>query len=333
MYKRALISVYDKTGLEEFLQPLVNQGLQIVSTGGTAKFLKSKAFPVQEVQELTHFPEILSGRVKTLHPHIFAPLLAREWEKADQDTLKKYQLPPFDLLIVNLYPFAEKAQNLPDKEAVEWIDIGGPSLLRAGAKNYFSLMTVCDPEDYPLIQKQNTLPLRKQMSLKVFESLAVYNSQIAQSLKNSASLNPPSQPSKKPLQIQATFFKSLRYGENPHQTGQWFKSSEAGLNETGLRGAGLYGAGLHEAQILQGKELSYNNLLDFDNAVQALNEFTEPCVVAVKHNNPCGIGAGKSPPLALQKALSADPLSVFGALLAFNREVDQDCAQQLKEIF
>ena len=274
------------------------------------------------MRELTAFPEILSGRVKTLHPSIFAPLLAREWEEEDQNVLKKYNMTAFDLLIVNLYPFEEKAENLEDKKKVEWIDIGGPSLLRAGAKNYFSVMTVCDPNDYAVIQKQNDLFLRKEMAVKVFKKIALYNEQIAESLNSQNHSSQKSDSFKerasKELFIKANFFKSLRYGENPHQKGQWFTSGQKGL---------------HEAKILQGKELSYNNILDFDNAVQALNEFEEPCVVAVKHNNPCGVGMDSKISLALQKALTADPLSVFGALLAFNKRLDQDCAKQLVNLF
>ena len=312
MYKRALISVSDKTGLEDFLKPLVKQGLRLVSTGGTAQFLKSKNFKVQEVKDLSSFPEALSGRVKTLHPFVFMPLLARKEVKEDQDVLKKYQLKAFDLLIVNLYPFETKALQLPDKEKTEWIDVGGPSLLRAGAKNYFQITTVCDPKDYPKVQKGLDLKARKQLAVKAFERLAQYDSRIAESL------NKEQNSREREFNLKGNFFRKLRYGENPHQKANWFTTTETGL---------------HSAEIIQGKELSYNNILDFETALQIVKDFVEPCTVAVKHNNPCGVALGDKISTCLKKALEADPVSVFGALLAFNQTVDENCAKQLKNIF
>ncbi|MDE0092028.1 MAG: bifunctional phosphoribosylaminoimidazolecarboxamide formyltransferase/IMP cyclohydrolase [Oligoflexia bacterium] len=311
IYKRALISVSDKTGLEEFLQPLVKKGLELISTGGTAQFLKSKKFKVQEVKDLTSFPEVLSGRVKTLHPYIFIPLLARCELKEDQEILKHYQIKAFDLLIVNLYPFETKAQELNDKEKLEWIDVGGSSLLRAGAKNYPQVTTVCDPKDYPKIQNGTNLETRKQLAVKVFKKLSQYDSVIADSLNEGNVL-------KKDFSVKGSFFKKLRYGENPHQQAYWFKTSETGL---------------HSAQIIQGKELSYNNILDFETAVQIVKDFEEPCVVAVKHNNPCGIAIGDKISASLKKTLKADPVSIFGGLLAFNQAVDKSSAEQLTNIF
>ena len=318
MYKRALISVSDKTGLEEFLKPLVKQGLELVSTGGTAQFLKSKNFKVQEVKNLTSFPEVMEGRVKTLHPFIFIPLLAREEKKEDQELLKNYNLQSFDLLIVNLYPFETKSAQLPDKEKTEWIDVGGPSLLRAGAKNYFQITTLCDPESYPIAQKGTDLKTRKQLAVKVFQRLAQYDSYIAESLnqeKKSAE-NLSAEP--RSFNLKGDFFKKLRYGENPHQTASWFKTTQSGL---------------HSAEIIQGKELSYNNILDFETAVQAVKDFKDPCVIAVKHNNPCGAAIADNIAFSLEKTLKADPLSVFGGLLAFNQTVDEECAKQLTDIF
>ena len=343
MYKKALISVSDKTGLEEFLNPLVKQGLELVSTGGTAQFLKSKNFKIQEVRNVTSFPEVMDGRVKTLHPFIFIPLLARKEKKEDQEVLKSYNLQSFDLLIVNLYPFETKSAKLPDKEKAEWIDVGGPSLLRAGAKNYFQLTTICDPKDYPLVQKGTNLETRKQLASKVFQRLSEYDSFIAESLnetekhneslkneyqtKSESSLNQEKKLTEnlnansvltKSFSLKGSFLKKLRYGENPHQQASWFKTSETGL---------------HSADILQGKELSYNNILDFETAGQVLKEFKEPCVVAVKHNNPCGVAIGDKISTSLEKALKADPLSVFGGILAFNQAVDEPCAQQITSIF
>ena len=340
IYRRALISVYDKTGLEGFLKPLVKQGLEIVSTGGTASFLKSKGFEIEEVKGLTHFPELLSGRVKTLHPHIFVPLLARDWENEDQKTLKDHKIKAFDLLVVNLYPFEEKALNKTEKETVEWIDIGGPSLLRAGAKNYFRVMTVCDISDYHKVKKNNNLQLRREMAVKVFDRLSSYNDSIAQTLKISSPYQPssssqsnPSFPRKREsppndkdssqqnsndFSLTGRFFKKLRYGENPHQTASWHQNSPKGL---------------HQAQILQGKALSYNNILDFETGLQALKDFTEPCAVAIKHNNPCGAAVSETLSSALEKALKADPLSVFGGVIALNKKVNKEDIDLLSPIF
>jgi len=189
MYKRALISVSDKTGLEDFLRPLVKQGLELVSTGGTGEFLRSKGFKVIDVEDLTKFPEVLSGRIKTLHPHIHMALLAREWVNQDQQILSRYGLQPFDLVVGNLYPFETKSTDLEDRELLEWIDVGGPSFLRAAAKNYFSITTVCRPEDYPEIQKGTDLKKRKQLASKVFEMLSHYDSVIAKKLKEPALKN------------------------------------------------------------------------------------------------------------------------------------------------
>ena len=320
IYRRALISVYDKTGLEDFLKPLIEKGLEIVSTGGTSGFLKSKGFEIEEVKDLTHFPELLSGRVKTLHPHIFIPLLARDWENEDQKTLKDHKIKAFDLLVVNLYPFQEKTLNKTEKETVEWIDIGGPSLLRAGAKNYFRIMTVCDISDYRKVQKNNDLNLRREMAVKVFDRLSNYNDSIAQTLKLSPKQINQDRPREAScdLSLSGRFFKKLRYGENPHQIASWYQNSSKGL---------------HQAQIIQGKALSYNNILDFETALQTLKNFTEPCAVAIKHNNPCGVAISTNLYSALEKTLKADPLSVFGGVIALNQKVTEKETDLLKSIF
>ena len=315
MYKRALISVSDKAGLESFLKPLVREGLELVSTGGTGEFLKSRGFKVEDVKDLTGFPEVLSGRVKTLHPHIYMALLARDWVQRDQEVLNQYGLKVFDLVVGNLYPFEEKSSGLSDRELVEWIDVGGPSFLRAAAKNYFSITTVCDPEDYPKVQKGTDLKKRKQLAVKVFERLAHYDLMIARKLKE-----PLEEDKVKDhvFALKGSLVQKLRYGENPHQTAHWFKSSEEGL---------------HSSEILQGKALSYNNILDFWTAVLAVREFKEACAVAVKHNNPCGVAVADNISLALEKTLKADPLSVFGGLLASNRPLDQSDVEQLGVVF
>ena len=312
MYRRALISVSDKRGLENFLKPLVEQGLDLVSTGGTGEFLKSKGFKVIDVKDLTGFPEILSGRVKTLHPHIHMALLARQWVEADQKVLEQYDITAFDLVVGNLYPFEEKGKGLEDEELVEWIDVGGPSFLRAAAKNYFSVTTVCSPEDYDTVQKGTNLKQRKQLAAKIFDRLSRYDSYISEKLKEGNTRNI------KQMSLTGSFFKELRYGENPHQQAAWYKKITKGL---------------HEAEIIQGKALSYNNILDFCAAVFTVRDFEEPCAVAVKHNNPCGVAIADSISLAVEKALKADPLSVFGGLLAFNRPIDKSSAEKLVNIF
>ena len=308
-YKNALVTVSDKTGLVELLKPLIEQGMRVVSTGGTSKFLRSHKLPVVDVTEQTKFPEIFSGRVKTLHPYIHMALLAREWEKSDQKILKEHKLQAFDLVICNLYPFENHQEISEDKELVEWIDVGGPSLLRASAKNFFTVTTLCSPEDYGKIQKGTTIEERKQLSAKVFEHLSQYDALIANRLQN------------KPTDfvVKADYFKTLRYGENPHQKAKWYKKKNHN--------------GLHQSQILQGKELSFNNLLDFSSAISNLREFQEPCCVAIKHNNPCGIACGKDSLEAVSRSLEADPLSVFGAVLAVNFPVDKKIAEKIVGFF
>ncbi len=337
MYKRALISVSDKRGLEGFLKPLVKQGLSLVSTGGTGEFLKSKGFKVVDVKDITGFPEVLSGRVKTLHPHIHIALLARQWVLNDKEILKQYGLEPFDLVVGNLYPFEQQEEHLNGKELVEWIDVGGPSFLRASAKNYFSITTVCDPEDYSKIQNGADLKQRQQLAVKVFETLSHYDSCIAKRLKEQSEgnvshtrlnkqigkdVNHPKKQSEENIKqdffLEGKFFKKLRYGENPHQEASWHSGMATGL---------------HEAEQLQGKTLSYNNILDFYSALLVVRDFDAPCAVAVKHNNPCGVAIANQISSAVERALKADPLSVFGALLAFNRPVDKLAAEQLNDVF
>ena len=307
MFKRALVTVSDKKGLYEFLKPFVDQGMEIVSTGGTAKFLKSKGLSVTLVEEQTQFPELMSGRVKTLHPFVHIPILARDWEPSDQKVLKDYQLKPFDLLVCNLYPFQEKKDIKEDKELVEWIDVGGPSLLRAAAKNFFTLTTVCSPEDYKHIQKKPSLEERKKLAGKVFRYLSQYDACIGETLEQSQSF----------LQT-GEFVRSLRYGENPQQKAEWYAS---------------HSTGLHRAEQLQGVELSFNNLLDLEASVSTLGNFKDPCCVAVKHNNPCGVACGSDIYEAVSRSLQADPMSVFGGIVAINRKMDEKSAKELNQLF
>ena len=309
MFKRALVTTYDKSGLYEFLRPLVDKGLQLVSTGGTASFLKSKGLPVEMVENQTNFPELLEGRVKTLHPFVHIPILARAWRKEDKSVLDEYKLAPFDLVICNLYPFDEHKDEKEDKKLVEWIDIGGPTLLRAAAKNFFSITTLCRPEDYKEFEQgTSSLEQRKKLASVAFQQVSRYDACI------SASLSSQQSPS-----LQGSFFKGLRYGENPKQKAEWYKEREAGL---------------HQAEILQGRELSFNNLMDLESSSLVLREFSKtPCAVAVKHNQPCGVACRPQLKQALQACLQADSQSVFGGVIALNREVDEESAMQLVDIF
>ena len=313
MFKNALVSVSDKTGLDTFLAPLVEKGLRVVSSGGTAKFLEEKGIPVVKVSDQTQFPEVMGGRVKTLHPFIHMPLLYRENVEDDVQMLKTYNLQPFDLVVVNLYPFAAGlAQGKNSDEMTELIDIGGPTLLRASAKNFKSICVVCDPNDYKWIAEKGEvhLPERRELAAKVFSHVSQYDQKISQYLQEA---------SDRPFHsLEGQLRTMLRYGENPQQEGYWYE---------------LPMGGLHKAKVIQGKPLSYNNLLDLDGACRTLNLFSEPTVISVKHNNPCGAASDIKIHSALLKSLKADPVSVFGGIIAANREIDGDCAEELCKIF
>ncbi len=334
MFKRALVSVSDKAGLVEFLQPLVQQGMQIVSTGGTKEHLKSHGIPVIDVSEQTGFPEVMDGRVKTLHPRIHMALLARQEVDSDFELLKKENLEAFDLVVVNLYPFEETLkilQNAPTgftgmtPVLIEKIDVGGPSMLRAAAKNFSRIAVVTEPSDYNwILSKQADLTLqdRKKLAMKVFQLTAKYDALIAESfraenLEDISSLN-------RDLgsYLSATsVHQELRYGENPHQKSVWLKS----LNPSII--------GWQHADIIQGKALSYNNLLDLEAAFDLVTQFQEPSCVAVKHNNPCGVATADQIHSAVILACESDPVSVFGGIIAINKPVDEVTAQYLSKIF
>ncbi len=315
MFKNALVSVSDKTGLKDFLAPLVKKGLRVVSTGGTAKYLKENAIPVIEVSEQTGFPEVMDGRVRTLHPKIHMSLLARLENSQDMALMQDYKIEPFDLVIGNLYPFEEyKNKNLSDRELTEYIDIGGPALLRAAAKNYEQITVICDPLDYKkILEGGTTLELRKELAAKLFFHISSYDAMIARQF--SADILRENE-----ISFGTEVIQSLRYGENPQQRALWLKGREVSY-------------GLHHAKILQGKALSYNNLLDIDNAADLCFKFQNPCCVAVKHNNPCGVAIGKNLLEATQRALKADPVSVFGGIVALNQNVTIEIAKELSKIF
>ncbi len=315
MFTNALISVSDKTGLVDFLRPIEN--LRILSTGGTSKYLRENGFIVIDVSEQTGFPEVMDGRVKTLHPNIHMGLLARSWVKEDAEILQSFKVQPFDLMICNLYPFEQSYHaGYKGQELIEKIDIGGPSMLRSAAKSFERIAVLCDPADYKWIAEKNyalTADDRKLLAAKVFSHTATYDQLI------SCALRPEGHQFEKEAVAYANV-QGLRYGENPQQKAQWVKSLSSKT-------------GWHQSEVLQGKPLSYNNLLDLEAAANLVRQFSQPACVAVKHNNPCGVAIDTDADLAVLKSLKADPISVFGGIVAINRRVTGKMAQDLVAIF
>jgi phosphoribosylaminoimidazolecarboxamide formyltransferase/IMP cyclohydrolase len=314
-FMNALVSVSDKLGLVEFLKPLVAEGLRVVSTGGTLKHLRENGIAAIDISEQTGFPEVMDGRVKTLHPRVHMALLSREDSGEDRSLLKQEGLEPFDLLVVNLYPFeAARNRGLNGNELIEFIDIGGPSMLRSAAKNHQRLTVITDPKDYNWIQSLPGAPNldeRRALAAKVFAHTSQYDDLIARTLSADVeSWN----------NLTGRLVSELRYGENPHQKASWYRDPMAK-------------SGLHDAEILHGKPLSYNNLLDLDAACSAVTEFRGPACVAVKHNNPCGVGTDLNLAGAVRRGIAADPVSVFGGIIALNRTVDFAAAEVMASIF
>ena len=325
MIKRAIISVSDKTGIADFSRRLVEMGVEILTTGGTAKLLKQEGIPCKEVSEITGFPECLDGRVKTLHPRIHAGILAIRSNPEHMKRLDDLGIGTIDLIIVNLYPFKATIQKprVEFEECVENIDIGGPSMLRAAAKNHQDVTVVTDPSDYELVLRQisstgdTSYQTRFYLAKKVFEHTAAYDALIAQYFLSRT-------PEKKlPDSYTLTFDKvsELRYGENPHQGATFYK------NAIPVPGS------LSEAVQKNGKELSYNNIADTDATICCLKEFSEPTVVAVKHANPCGVGSADTIYEAWKKAYESDTVSIFGGIVAANREIDAQTAEEMSKIF
>ncbi len=328
--KRALISVSDKTDLINFATYLHEQGIEILSTGGTEKHLKDAGIPVKSVSDYTGFPEMMDGRVKTLHPKVFGAILGMRGNAEHMQSMQKSEMLPIDLVVVNLYPF-QKTVAKPDcllHEAIENIDIGGPSMIRAAAKNYPDVAVVVDPEDYHKIEfdlKANSgeldLNTRFYLAKKAFTHTAAYDGAISNYLTSLDENNKP-QTYPKVLNLQYQRVLDLRYGENPHQK------------------AAYYSEGWHDepcvgnARLLQGKQLSFNNLLDLNAALEIVKEFEEAACVIIKHNNPCGVAISQSNLQdAYQKALRGDPVSAFGGIIGFNREVDEQLAVEIAKTF
>ena len=325
MIKRALISVSDKTGVAEFARFLADKGVDILSTGGTAKLFKEQGIPCREVSELTGFPECLDGRVKTLHPKVHGGILAMRSNPEHQKTVEDLNISLIDCIVVNLYPFKQTVMKpgVEFAECVENIDIGGPTMLRSAAKNHNDVTVIVDPADYTTVCEQmdasgdTDAATRFYLARKVFEHTAAYDSLIAQYF---LSVSPEKE---LPKQYTMTYEKvsALRYGENGHQKATFYR------NAIPMPGT------LSEAVQHNGKELSYNNISDTDGAIACLKEFTEPTVVAVKHANPCGIGCGATIEEAWDRAYEADPVSIFGGIIAANREIDEITAKKMLPIF
>ena len=321
--RRALLSVSDKTGLTELARGLTARGVELYSTGGTRRHLEEADIAVQDIAEYTGFPEMMDGRVKTLHPKVFAGILCRHDRSDDMEALEEHSILSFELVVVNLYPF-EQTIARPDvtrSEAIEQIDIGGPSLVRAAAKNHAFTAILTSPDQYSAVLAEveqeggTSLALREQLAAAAFSSTAAYDRAIA------AYFNEEGGEAKFPDQmtLQLERQAELRYGENPHQAAAVYQ----------VRGA--TGASLMTAQQLNGKELSYNNLLDLDSALQIARSFDQPAVSVIKHNNPCGAAVAESISDATAKAMAGDPLSAFGSVLGLNREVDDATAELLSE--
>ncbi len=325
---RALLSVSDKSGIVEFARALAALGVQILSTGGTAKLLEKEGIAVTEVSAYTGFPEMLDGRVKTLHPKIHAGLLARRDDPGHLAALRGAGIPPIDLLVVNLYPFQASVAD-PDcsfEEAIENIDIGGPALLRAAAKNHAGVGVVVDPADYARVLEEMrssggiSEATRFALAKKVFAHTAAYDGAIANYL---SSLDAGRRRREYPdvLSLQFARLQDLRYGENPHQSAALYR------DERPVAGS------LATCRQLQGKELSYNNIADADAAWECVKSFAEPACVIVKHANPCGVATGASLAAAYEKAFKTDPVSAFGGILAFNRALDRAAAEAASQQF
>lgn len=322
--KRALVSVSDKTGIIDFVKQLVELGIEVISTGGTKQKIEEAGLPVTNISEVTNFPEILNGRVKTLHPNVHGGLLAIRSNEEHVKQLEEHGIQPIDLVVVNLYPFqaAIAKEDATFADAIENIDIGGPAMLRASAKNHQDVTVIVDPNDYEQVinelkaNGETTLETRRRLAAKVFRHTAAYDAVIANYLTKEAGEEFPES-----FTMTYTKKQDLRYGENPHQKAAFYEAPNR------------KGTTLAAAKQLHGKELSYNNIQDANSALQIVKEFSEPAVVAVKHMNPCGVGCGDTVLSAYKKAYEADPVSIFGGIIAANREIDAETAEEMKKIF
>ena len=325
--KRALISVSDKSGIEDFAAALHEKGIELVSTGGTARLLKDAGLPVKDVSDITNFPEMMDGRVKTLHPNVHGGLLAVRGNDAHKAAQETHGIQDIDLLVVNLYPFEETVASNADYDVcVENIDIGGPAMIRAAAKNHASVTVIVDPADYtPLLLEMSShdcgtsFDFRRKMAAKAYSRTASYDSAISQWFMTQLEETSPTY-----FSFAGTLDESLRYGENPHQWASFYKSSPKR-------------AGVATAAQIQGKSLSYNNLNDTDAAYELVSEFfpdqSGPAVAIIKHANPCGVALGDTLKDAYLNALRCDSTSAFGGIIALNGTLDADAATEIVKIF
>ena len=323
MPRRALLSVYDKTGIAELGRGLVDLGYEVVSTGGTLATLEAAGVPVTAVSDVTGFPEILDGRVKTLHPRIHGGLLARRDDPAHMSALGTHQISPIDVVAANLYPFAETVarQDVALADALEQIDIGGPAMIRAAAKNFPGVVVLTDPADYTSVlddlqDGKLSAERRRALAAKAFAHTAAYDAVVAEYLRDSEEW--PHE-----VAFAGRLVRTLRYGENPQQRAAAYRRLRAGEPVQGVLEAGQ----------LAGKELSFNNLLDADAAWNAVQGFTEPAVAIVKHTIPCGLSERNDLATAFDEALRGDQVSAFGGIVALNRHVDGETARRMAEIF
>ncbi|ABR88426.1 bifunctional phosphoribosylaminoimidazolecarboxamide formyltransferase / imp cyclohydrolase transmembrane protein [Janthinobacterium sp. Marseille] len=332
MIKQALISVSDKTGVLEFARALSGMGVNILSTGGTAKLLAENGISVTEVADYTGFPEMLDGRVKTLHPKVHGGILARRDFAEHVSALEKHNIPTIDMVVVNLYPFQQTVarEHCSLEDAIENIDIGGPAMLRSSAKNHKDVIVICDPTDYSQVlgelsanQGEVSYETKFTLAKKVFAHTAQYDGAITNYFTSLGADKQHATRSSYPATLNLHFEKvqEMRYGENPHQSAAFYRESNPQV-----------GALANYTQ-LQGKELSYNNIADADAAWECVKTFDESACVIIKHANPCGVAVGASPLEAYSKALQTDPTSAFGGIIAFNRELDGNAAEAVAKQF
>jgi phosphoribosylaminoimidazolecarboxamide formyltransferase / IMP cyclohydrolase len=323
--ERALISVSDKTGVAELAKGLAELGVEILSTGGTARILRSNGLAIREVADFTGFPEMLDGRVKTLHPKVHGGILAVRSNREHQEQAKKHGVEYIDLVAVNLYPFEASAAKagVEFDQLIENIDIGGPSMIRSAAKNFEDVTVLVDPADYAGVLEEARLSggavsreTRARLARKAFARTAAYDAAISMELQRRAQDSFPDQ-----LHLSFSKAAELRYGENPHQKAALYLDPTAA------------GRGLASARQIQGKELSFNNLVDLEAAWELAGEFPEPVTAIIKHTNPCGVAVGSALAESYHQALAVDPVSAFGSVIAFNRKVDVETAEELAKLF
>ncbi|MBI4628233.1 MAG: bifunctional phosphoribosylaminoimidazolecarboxamide formyltransferase/IMP cyclohydrolase [Candidatus Rokubacteria bacterium] len=328
--RRALVSVHDKTGVVDFARALAGLGVEILSTGGTAGLLRESGVPVRDVADLTGFPEMLDGRVKTLHPKIHGGILARRDVPAHLAALERHGIPPIDLVVVALYPFEATVARpgVTLAEAIEQIDVGGPTMIRAAAKNHASVAVVTDPSQYRAVLDELrdaggalSDATRARLAREAFRRTAAYDRAISDYLGELEASPPNPADFADTLRLEAERALTLRYGENPHQTAAFYRL------------VGGRAVGLAAMKPLHGPELGYNNLLDFSAALGLLLEFTEPAAVVIKHTNPCGVALGGRVGAAMRKAKACDPVSIYGGIVGVNRTLDMEVVEALAGIF